>query len=61
MKSVFDKTVDFVISAIPSVTYKISSLDGYCKEMKSSDDGILEIKELLPGEYRIHLQNKKNL
>ena len=29
--------------------------------MKSSDDGILEIKELLPGEYRIHLQNKKNL
>ena len=53
-----DKTVDFVISAIPSVTYKISSLDGYCKEMKSSDDGILEIKELLPGEYRIFAQDR---
>lgn len=55
-----DKTVDFIISASPSETYKISSIDGYYKEIKASDDGMLKIKNLSPGEYRIFLQNKKN-
>ena len=55
-----DKTVDFIISASPSETYKISSIDGYYKEIKASDDGMLKIKNLSPGEYRILLQNKKN-
>ena len=48
-----DKTVDFAISVTPSATYKISSPDGYYREIKSSDAGLLEIKNLSPGEYRI--------
>lgn len=56
-----DKTVDFVISVRTSANYKITSLDGYCKDVKSSDSGLLEMKDLSPGEYRISLQNSKNL
>ena len=56
-----DKTVDFAISVKASATYKISSLDGCSKEIKSSDTGLLEFKGLSPGEYRISLQNSKNL
>ena len=54
-----DKTVDFIISGAPSETYKISSADGYYKEVKASDDGLLKIRDLFPGEYSILLQNKK--
>ena len=55
-----DKTIDFTISASPSETYKISSIDGYSKEIKASDDGVLKINNLSPGEYRILSRNKKN-
>ena len=55
-----DKTVDFIISASPSETYKISSINGYSKEIKASDDGVLKINNLSPGEYRILSQTKKN-
>ena len=55
-----DKTIDFTISASPSETYKISSIDGYSKEIKASDDGVLKINNLSPGEYRILSQTKKN-
>ena len=48
------------ISASPSETYKISSIDGYFKEIKASDDGVLKINNLSPGEYRFLSQNKKN-
>ena len=56
-----DKTVDFIISVKASATYKITSLEGYCKEIKSSDTGLLEIKGLSPGEYRVSPQNSQNL
>lgn len=56
-----DKTVDFIISVKASATYKITSLEGYCKEIKSSDTGLLEIKGLSPGEYRFSPQNSQNL
>ena len=55
-----DKTVDFAISVKASATYKISSLDGCSKEIKSSDTGLLEIKGLPPGEYRILAKEKKD-
>ena len=55
-----DNTMNFMISGSANKTYKISSLDGYYQEIKASDDGLLEIKNLLPGEYRIHSPNKKN-
>ena len=55
-----DKTVDFAISVKSSATYKISSLDGYCKDIKSSDTGLLEIKGISPGEYRILAKEKKD-
>ena len=55
-----DKTIDFTISASPSETYKISSINGYSKEIKASDDGVLKINNLSPGEYRILSQTKKN-
>ena len=56
-----DQTVDFMISASPSGTYKISSTDGYCKEIKASHDGVLKINNLPPGDYRILSRNKNNL
>lgn len=55
-----DKTVDFAISVKASATYKISSLDGCSKEIKSSATGLLEIKDLPPGEYRILAKEKKD-
>ena len=58
--SASDKTVDFTISVSSAETYKILSVDGYCKEIKASDDGVLKINNLSPGEYRILSQNNKN-
>ena len=55
-----DKTVDFAISVKASATYKISSLDGCSKEIKSSATGLLEIKGISPGEYRILAKEKKD-
>ena len=53
------KGMDFVISASAGTTYKVLSLEGYSNEFTASADGKLEIKELLPGEYRIISVNKK--
>ena len=56
-----EAAVDFIISASPLETYKIVSTAGYYKELQVSDDGVLKINGLLPGEYRILLQHKKDL
>jgi serine/threonine protein kinase len=55
-----DKALNFMISASPSATYKISSIDGYYKEIKALDDGTLKINDLPPGEYKILSLNRKN-
>ena len=54
------ESVDFIISASAATDYKVFSTAGYCKQITSTANGALVLKNLPPGEYWI-LPQKQNI